>query len=146
MNYKLDDFDLLIDDVLLEVSERGGSIEIFNWLNQYPGAFKIDDIQDTIERIVETGLFTREEGIEREIFLKKTAKGREVERYGGWIAQVDNSAFERRMEKVDSEVNRKKAKYELRLARWQTWFFWPIAIFGLIGGVHALLQILDLID
>lgn len=146
MNYKLDDFDLLIDDVLLEANERGGSIEIFNWLNQYPGAFKIDDVNYTIERIVDTGLFSKEEGVGQEIFLKITAKGREIERYGGWIAQVDSLAFIRRIGMVDNEVNRKKAKYELRLARWQTWFFWPIAIFGLIGGVHALLQILDLID
>lgn len=46
-------------------------------------------------------------------------------------------------EAVNLEIERKKNKYQAKLARWQVITFWPLFFLGIIGGGYSIYQIAD---
>lgn len=71
-----------------------------------------------------------------------TTFGIEVCNNGGWLVHLNQSKI-KEQERLDFEkIELEKLKYDAKLAKWQIRVFWPVFIFGLIGGVSGIISLL----
>ena len=62
--------------------------------------------------------------------LNLTKLGYEVQRNGGWIKHLNR-------EKANTIRNDKKASYDFKTSKWKAKTFWPLLIFGALGGLYG---------
>ncbi len=62
--------------------------------------------------------------------LNLTKLGYEVQRNGGWIKHLNR-------EKAKTIRNDKKANYDFKTSKWKAKTFWPLLIFGALGGLYG---------
>ncbi len=62
--------------------------------------------------------------------LNLTKFGYEVQRNGGWIKHLNR-------EKTKTIRNDKKADYDFKTSKWKAKTFWPLLIFGALGGLYG---------
>lgn len=62
--------------------------------------------------------------------LNLTKLGYEVQRNGGWIKYLNRQ--KEKTERID-----KKARYDFQTSKWKAKTFWPLLIFGALGGLYG---------
>ena len=135
--------DTVIDSLLQEMNKPGsaGQLAIAPFLShkhQVAGTSWID----YKDRLVAKGLATSSGSS----IMNITDLGRSILGSGGWVAYLAKQADERALQERLAGMKIKKLKWESKLAKWKVWTFWPVFIYGFLGGTAGFIALLSEVE